>query len=227
MTLVLHLFSGAPRGWRVHLGLEFKGLAYSTRYLSASQRDHHKPDFVALNPRSRIPVLETPGGPMRESIAILAWLDRAFPDRPLFGEHADEAAEIWPLTLDSCDFLRDANAALLPLVFPSEDTVPAADSEALAQLRGAAERMHMECRQLDVRLADGRTYLAGAQPTAADAVIYPEVRLLERAMQTKPARMAATGFADLEALYPHLAAWSARLAAEDRVARTLPPHWQS
>jgi len=110
-------------------------------------------------------------------------------------------------------------------VFPSDGTLPSEGSQERVDLQAGAELMHAECAYLEDILSDGRFFLAGALPSAADAVAYPEMRLLQRAMETKPEMMAALGFSSLVGTYPHLAAWKTRLNHDARVVRTMPPHW--
>lgn len=124
MTLTVHTFSGSPRGWRVLLGLTFKGLSWDTNYLSLAQGDHHKPEFLSLNPRHTVPVIEADGVVLRDSIAILAWLDRQHPEKPLFGNTPGEAADIWQVAMECCDYLRDANRQLLTEVFFGDGSIP-------------------------------------------------------------------------------------------------------
>jgi len=225
MTLVLHTFSGAPRGSRVLLGLSFKCLDFETRMMSVSDKDHHKPEFLALNPRATAPVLETADGVLRDSIAILGWLDRAYPDRPLFGTTSRQAAEIWQISMECCDYLRNANHQLLSQVFAGDGTVPPEGSIQRGQLQSAADLLHAESRYLETILSDGRAYLSGDSPGAADAVAFPEIRLVQRAVETKYNLMSALGFANPPAIYPGVAVWKARLNADPAVATTMPPHW--
>jgi len=225
MTLTLHTVSGAPRGWRVLLGLAFKELPATVKMHNTSNGDLKTEDFLALNPRSKIPVLETGDEVLRDSIAALAWLDRKYPGNPLFGEDKDRAGEIWQMSMECCDYLRDAVHALLSRVFPSDGTLPPEDSRDRADLQDGADLMHAECAYLETILSDGRLYLAGPLPSAADAIAYPEVRLLQRAMETKPELMSALGFSRLLGAYPNLAAWKTRLNNDPRVVRTMPPHW--
>lgn len=225
MTLTIHTFSGAPRGWRVLLGLAFKGLDFDTRLMSAADKDHHKPQFLALNPRATAPVLETGDGVLRDSIAILGWLDRAYPDRPLFGATPQQAAEIWQTTMECCDYLRQATDQLLRKVFASDGSVPANGSPERLELQRAAELFHAECLYLENILADGRPYLGGDRPSAADAVAFPEIRLLQRGADTKPDLMSALGFTFPLQAFPKLGSWLMRLNDDPAVATTMPPHW--
>ena len=61
MPITVHTISGAPRAWRVLMGLTFKGLEWDTALLQASTRDHKAPTFLELNPRGTVPVLEADG----------------------------------------------------------------------------------------------------------------------------------------------------------------------
>ncbi len=225
MKPTLYHFSGAPRAWRVLLGGAFKGIELERQLLSYADGDHRTEGFLALNPRATVPVLTVGDTKLRDSIAILAWLDRAYLDKPLFGSTPDEAAVIWQIAMECAEFLREASHMLLLQVFSSDGRIPSADSPEHATLQSGADLMHAECRYLESLLSDGRPFLAGEVPTAADAVAYPEIRLMERAVTIKHELMADLGFGDPPALYPLTAAWKARLSAMPEVAATLPQHW--
>jgi len=94
MTLTLTTISGAQRGCRVLLGLAFKGLTADIKALKLLESEHKKEPFLSINPRGTVPVLESDGVVIRDSVAILAWLDRKFPDKPIFGSTHEEAAQI-------------------------------------------------------------------------------------------------------------------------------------
>ena len=225
MQPTLFQISGAPPSWRVRLGLAFKGIDADIRTITSAELTQDNSEILRLNPRGTLPILDTSTGPVSDSIAILAWLDRAFSGPELFGATPDAAADIWPLVMDACDYLRAANKQLLSIVFPSDGTVPDAESPQAEMLAQGAKLAHIECQHLDTRLAEGRPFLCGDHPTAAEAVIYPEMRLIQRAMETKPALMAHFGFAQMEQRYPTLAAWMDRLNAMPVVAETRPEHW--
>ena len=86
MPITVYNISGAPRGWRVLVGLELKGLDYKVQHLSASDGEHKQPAFLNINPRGTVPALTTETITLCDSIAILAWLDREYPHNLLFGE---------------------------------------------------------------------------------------------------------------------------------------------
>lgn len=224
MTLTVHSISGAPRGWRVLVGLALKGLNYDVHYLEASKREHKTPEFLKINPRGEVPVLDADGLLIRESIAILAWLDRQHPDRPLFGETPEDVARIWQLTMECSNHLRAAVNDLLYPILVENIALPERASERMAELQAAGDSMHAECRYLD-KLLNDQSFLCGQRPSTAEAIVFPEIRLIQRAIDRKGAIMTALGFDDIAYRYPRLFAWLDRVASLDGMHNTLPIHW--
>src|SRR4051794_20695634 len=81
MALTLYYLSGSPYAWRVWLALEHKGIPYEVRAMSYDGGDFQAPEFVALNPRRRVPVIDDDGFVLYESAAILEYLEEKSPDR--------------------------------------------------------------------------------------------------------------------------------------------------
>src|SRR5690348_4799280 len=71
---------GTPNGRKVSVMLEEVGLPYRAHRVDISKGEQFKPEFVALNPNSKIPALSDPEGPggkpisLFESGAILIYL---------------------------------------------------------------------------------------------------------------------------------------------------------
>ena len=224
MTITVYSISGAPRPWRVLLGLAFKGLDYDIYHLEVSKREHKAPEFLKINPRGTVPVLDDSGTLLRDSIAALAWLERRYPEPPLFGTTLDDAAAVWQITMECSDHLRRAIDGMLRRPLVLGEPLPDAGTAERDDWETAGDALHAECRLLENLLAE-RHYLAGHRPSAADAVAFPEIRLIERAADTKPDMMNALGFGASDDLYPRLAAWKARIGALPGVDKTFPYHW--
>ena len=94
MALDLYWGSGSPYSWRVLLALEFKRLPYTSHLLQFSKQEHKSPQMLKMNPRGRVPVLKDGDYVCFESLAILQYLDRKYPEAPLFGRTAEEAGTI-------------------------------------------------------------------------------------------------------------------------------------
>ena len=102
MAIELYWGSGSPFAWRVMLTLELKGLAYESKLLEFSKRDHKSPSYLKLNPRGKVPTLKDNDFVSYESIAIMAYLDRQYPEPLLFGKTPREAGLVWR-TVAECE----------------------------------------------------------------------------------------------------------------------------
>ncbi|WP_299649070.1 glutathione S-transferase family protein [uncultured Tateyamaria sp.] len=215
MTLEFWTVSGAPSPWRVALAMAFKGLTYDMHMLSAARKEHKADAYLALNPRGTVPTLKAGDHTLGHSIAILAWLDRMHPTPPLFGQTPEDAATIWQRTMEIFDHLPPATSGVLSPIFFDGAT------RATDALHTAADTLRAELSYLSGLLADD-PFLSGAHPGAADAVAFPHVRLLQRAIDTNPQLMQALRFSALPA---DIAAWVTRIEALPGVEQTFPPHW--
>src|SRR6266849_4779750 len=80
--LTFYYGSGSPFAWRVWFALEHKGIAYAMTTLSFDKGEHKRPDFLALNPRGRVPVIVDDGFALYESAAIVEYLEEKRPGEP-------------------------------------------------------------------------------------------------------------------------------------------------
>jgi glutathione S-transferase len=207
MTYELYTISGAPRPWRVALALVAKGLPFTARVLEGSRKEHKAPAFLALNPRGRTPVLVRDDFVLTESLAIIAYLDKAHPEPALFPDPARVWEEVMTLDHD----LRDAANPVHRAAFLGTEL----DNE-------AGPRLLAELRRLEQRLARS-PFLCGGRITAADCVAFPEVRLTLRAAERAPELMRRL---ELAPLSEPLRNWVARIEALPGYERTYPPHWR-
>jgi glutathione S-transferase len=224
MSITVYNISGSPMGWRVLLGLEFKGLEYRCVYLSGSDREHKQAAFLHKNPHGKVPVLEHEGIYYRESLAILGWLDEHFPERPLFGSTIQDVQQTWKITARLCDYLLKSTSDVVFPVFNGADGSPKIESDGEALLDRDCGHLNVELHDIEHRLGD-RQYLCGDRPSAADAVAFPEIGRIMRACQTKPRSMKALGYAAFDQGFPNIAKWRDRIVALPGHARTVPPHW--
>ena len=66
-----------------HIALAESGAAYAIARLNLSQNEQRQPDYLAINPKARVPALVTDRGVLTESPAILAFIAQSFPDARL------------------------------------------------------------------------------------------------------------------------------------------------
>ena len=72
-TYRLHLAKGTI-GLAVHIALNEVGADYELAWVDFASGAQSKPDYLALNPKGRVPTLETPDGLLTETSAILGYL---------------------------------------------------------------------------------------------------------------------------------------------------------
>ncbi|WP_270938008.1 glutathione S-transferase family protein [Falsiroseomonas oryzae] len=212
MPLTLHYLSGSPYTWRVQLALEHKGLAYALRPMSYDAGDFKRPDFAALNPRRRVPVLQDDDGfALYESAAILEYLEDIAPHPPLFAAQPRPRAIQRRLVREADEYFATKLEHLVQdvLFTPPERRDP-------ARVAGHWAAMQAELALWET-LIQGE-FLAG-ELSAADLTLYPEIALGRRIAQRNPGLVAG------ELLGPKLQAWAARMEALPILRRTWPPHW--
>lgn len=219
MTLHLYWGSGSGPSWRALLALELKGLPYESHLLEFSKREQRSPEMLAMNPRGRVPVLRDGTYAVYESAAILAYLDRKFPEPPLFGRTPEETGLVWR-HVSEC--LADFGPALDPvrrIVFAGKA------AEQSAEVRTGMVRVHEEMARLDAGLGDA-PWLAGSSITAADVMYLPLFGYLQR-MAFRAGELATDlGLGPLGDRHPRLAAWWDRGRALPAFEKTFPPHWR-
>lgn len=81
--------------YRLRIAMNMKGLDYvqESVNIAPASSAQHTDSFKALNPQMRVPVLETPGGVLTQSMAILEWLDETYPEPSLLPSDLIERAK--------------------------------------------------------------------------------------------------------------------------------------
>jgi glutathione S-transferase len=209
--------SGSPFAWRVLLAAELKRIPYTSRLLEFSKGDLRTPEFLALNPRGKVPVIRDGDFVLAESLAILAYFERKHPDPPLFGRTAEETGRIWSTISTFESYMREATTPLNRWLFGDKPRTPEID-EARAQVGRELDR-------LEARLAD-HDWLVGDAISAADLAWFPTLRGYIRAAARNEERTREVNLHPLAEVYPNITRWVARVEALPGYDRTFPPHWR-
>ncbi len=215
--LELFWISGSPYAWRVLLALALKGAPFVSRLLEVSKGELTNAEFLSVNPRGKVPALRDGELTMGESMAIVRYIDRCFPEPPLFGRNHVDEARINQKIDEIENYLVPETGWITRALFV--DSVAGRKES----LNARAERVRTELQNLESRV---NTWLVGDATSAADISLYPIIAALLRAAG-KPA---ATGL-DLRLLpfaerYPRLAQWCSRIEALPGFDATYPPHWR-
>jgi glutathione S-transferase len=201
MSVKFYYASGSPYAWRVWLALERKGIPYHLKTLSFDAGDLKTPEYGALNPRRRVPVLVDDDFVLTESGAIVEYIEDRWPQGPALFAHEPRKRAIQRRMVREADhYLGEVGTRFATA--PSEETAKNLKQE-LALWEGAATG----------------DYLAG-DLSAVDLTVYPFMALFVRIAGRRP------DFAKNEFIGPHLSAWMDRMRGLPIVEHTLPPHWK-
>ena len=180
MTSTAH---GRPRGlrlfdyyrssasYRVRIALAFKGLEYDRVEVNLLHGAQREPEFRAINPQGLVPMLEVDGRRITQSLAIVDWLDRAYPEPPLLPADADDRADVLALALAvACDMHPLNNLRVLKYL-----------GGALGQPEDARNRWYrhwvsegLAALEAMAAARSGR-FLFGDGPTLADICLVPQM----------------------------------------------------
>jgi glutathione S-transferase len=180
-------FSPGACSLGIHVLLEEIGKPYETALVNLREGAQYKPDFTAINPKSKVPTLERDDGSvLTEFPAIAYWLAGANPEAKLLPadldgqSHVLEAMDYVVATMHMQGFSR--------LFRPSGFAPSAADEEAV-KARGK-EILEKGFALIDAKLA-GKDYIAGAFSVADAALFYVEFWCAGRFGMTLPPNCAA------------------------------------
>ena len=210
---MIHLYyaSGSPWAWRVWLAIEEKGLAHETTLLSFSAGDLKKPDYIAMNPHGKVPVVTDNGTSLYESQAILEYLEERYPQKPLLPADPAARAAVRIEELECTTYMNEAFRGLAQIAFFTPE-----DKRDPKTMKERRDDVRTQLGALNARAAGrGGKFLMGDTLTRADTSWIPFVELAGRA-----------GVPLEDAQAPWLLAWRDRMRERPAYQKTYPPHWK-
>jgi len=190
--------AATPNGRKVSIALEELGLEYEPIWVHLDREEQFKPEFLAMNPSRKIPVLDDDGLIVWESGAILLHLDDKYGG--LLPTDAAARAKALQFMFFQAAHIGP-NLGRLGEQFNRE--AGARNAEMIEIFLTESLRVF---GVLDTVLGDGRDYLAGPY-SAADMMMYP---WLHAAHDAQPAFFTE---------FPKLFAWMERVGARPAVQR--------
>jgi glutathione S-transferase len=165
----LHDFPLAPNPRKLRVYLAEKGIEIPRIMVNLVAGEQNTPEFRAKNPMGGLPVLELDDGScLRESLAIIEYLEELHPDPPMIGATPLERARVRALertadlgVLMGVSRVIHNTHSLLPGRVPNPDVAAIARRE-----------LEKPAGFLDATLADGRAFVAGERPSIADCTLF-------------------------------------------------------
>ena len=203
---VLYWGSGSPPAWRVLLCLTEKGLPFRNELITFESGVLRSPSMLTLNPRGLVPIFIDGEARMYESLAILNYLERFYPEPHLLPSDRVRCSK----ALMRMEEANNVSAAAGEVVYYVRRTPPAEiNPEYLGAKKGV---LHDELQLWETYLL-GTSYLAGEDLSLADLAFFPNLAYCVR-----------LGL-QLETRYPNLLAYFTRMCTRKAVLSTWPPHW--
>ena len=168
----LYSYFRSSAAYRVRIALNLKGIAYDTIPIHLIKDGGHnkRPEFRAINPQMRVPVLVTPAGDtLTQSLAIIEYLDETHPQPPLLPKDPIARAKVRALAeLIACDIHPLNNTS--PLRYLKRD---------MGQDQSAIDTWYHHWvlsgfEALEAMIGEG-PYLCGKELTLADTCLVPQV----------------------------------------------------
>ncbi len=164
----------APRSsaaYRARIALNLKGVDYESRPVNLLEGEQKSGDYRALNPQGLVPMLEIDGHRLTQSLAIIVYLDQAFPEPPLVPRDPADGAHVRAMALAvACDIHPLNNLRVLKYLKNdlghSQDEIDLWYAHWVREGLGALETM--------AKPGAGR-FLFGDEPTIADVCLIPQL----------------------------------------------------
>ncbi|TAH44737.1 MAG: maleylacetoacetate isomerase [Gammaproteobacteria bacterium] len=175
-TLTLYSYWRSSAAYRVRIALNLKQLSYVTVpvHLLNNGGEQHADEFRELNPQESVPVLLDGARVFRQSMAIIEYLDEAYPGvASLLPSTARERARVRALAQTiACD-IHPLNNLRVMQFLERDFSSPAVERE-----RWSRHWITEGFRALQALLGDNSSmglYCEGDSPTLADICLVPQV----------------------------------------------------
>jgi maleylacetoacetate isomerase len=174
--LKLYSYWRSSAAYRVRIALNLKGLPYELVpvNLGSSGGDQHLPDYSALNPQELVPVLIDGERIIRQSQAIIEYLDESYDgEAKLLPASARERARVRALAqVIACD-IHPLNNTRVMQYLEHQFSAPPIEREHWTQ-----HWIREGFRAIEALLAENPStgiYCEGDEPTLADIFLIPQV----------------------------------------------------
>lgn len=169
MSIKLYSYWRSSSAYRVRIALNLKGLDYEMLPVSLAPgvSEHRKAEYRAINPQMLVPFLEDGEIAIGQSMAILEYLEEAYPSTPLLPHDEPSRSRTRAFcNMIACDIQPLNNLRVMNFIKTEfgVDTIGNWYAHWIIEGFKAAEA-----------LASDGPYVIGEKPTIADAFLVPQV----------------------------------------------------
>jgi glutathione S-transferase len=156
---------GPTRSVRARWTLQELGVDFESETVNLMKGEHRRPEFLAVNPAGKIPVLVDGDLVLTESLAIVLYLAEKYPEKDLLPKDVAQRADAYRWLLFAATELEQPLWRITrhTFVYPEEQRLP-------ADIPIASREFCEMAQVLDEHLR-GRRFLVGDRATVADFVM--------------------------------------------------------
>jgi maleylacetoacetate isomerase len=169
----LYTFFRSSTSFRLRIALAYKGLDYEPHYVSLPKMEHRDASYRALNPQGLVPLLVDGDHSYIQSMAIIEYLDEAYPEPPLIPKEIRARAYVRAVSqIIGCEMHPLNNVRVL------KDLKTRFDADEAATKAWYAHWVAEGFRGLEDYLASEKrvgAYCCGDSVTMADICLVPQV----------------------------------------------------
>lgn len=172
--LKLYSYWRSSASYRVRIALELKNITYEYApvHLAQNGGEQFSETYRALNPQSRVPVLEVDGYVITQSTAIIEWLEEQYPQPPLLPKDALRRAQSRSMMqLIACDIQPFQNLSTTRYL---QDTLHADDAQMKAWTAHWINRGLSALEEMLIRRSEQTVFCNGDSPGIADVCLIPQ-----------------------------------------------------
>ncbi len=146
--------------------LKEAGAEFDTLNVNLGTGEHHRPEYLRVNPKGKVPALVVDGVVITENVAIQTWIDRQFPKAGLMP--ADPMQYIHALS-----FLGWCGSGIHPKLTQQARPERYCDNDgAAARVKALGHEGMVEQFELAEQMLAGKTWFFGERFGCADAYFY-------------------------------------------------------
>jgi maleylacetoacetate isomerase len=176
IQLTLYSYWRSSAAYRVRIALNLKDMDYVIEpvHLTRDGGEQHAAGYRALNPQEMVPLLLDGERAIRQSLAIIEYLDEAYPDTlQLLPRDLRERARVRSLAMSiACDIHPLGNLRVLQYL---QAEFGASDKKKSAWMRHWIETGFAALETLLSSNPGTSSFCAGDEPTLADCCLVPQV----------------------------------------------------
>jgi maleylacetoacetate isomerase len=167
----LYNYFRSSASYRVRIALALKGLPYDYHAVHLQKNEHQAESYTTVSASRLVPLLKDGDALVHQSLAIIEYLDEAYPDKPLLPASALERARVRALAQDiACEIHPLNNLRVLRYL---TGALKVSEDDKNRWYRHWVET-GLEVVERQVAARPG-TYCHGDVPTLADCLLVPQI----------------------------------------------------